>query len=701
MPSAGSPEAPYFDAGRLVAEVFEASFNPPRRGSVADWASEHRWLANEGGGYVGRWRHDIAPYLRDPMEVLTDHRYLTVAIVGPGQCGKTEVALNWLGAAIHGDPADMLWYLQTDAVTQAFVKTRIDPLLDDHAILRAQRGLRAVDDSLGFKRFRGMTIEFLGATRSAMINKRAPRIVADEWDAYDPGLGDPKALLDIRRQTYGRESKLVAISHPDLATGSRPAGWTGGIMALFAESDRRLGWWSCPECGAWSSPNPVASRVMAVDHPADGPLDEIAEQARLICPVNGCILDESHRRQMIQTLRWIGLGQGIDVDGTVHGSLEARDAAGFWITGLMSPFVMGGLGGLVRARVKASRESEATGSDESLRQVVVKQWGIPFDPVRQVGALDANSLADRAEDSLRLGVVPTWVRFLTAAVDIQANRFEILVRGWGPEQESCVVDHQRRAGDPATSSRDWDDLLGWLINAAWPLADGSPRGMKLRGIGYDSAGGAGVTQEAYAAWLRLKARRHVTLRGRVDGRDAWTVIPLKGIGTLGAQPLLVTYPDTARKDRRVVTTGQVPIGQFNANWFKDALAGQLARVDPGPRAIHLPAALRSPEPPHAWFEQLVAETRRKDGRWENPSGARNEVTDLMVMADVVRRLHQPAKLDWSRPPLWAAEWDRNALIVSIAAVARDAEAPAAPVVVAAPAPRKAVNRLDRIAAMLR
>ena len=217
------PDAPYYDARRLVAEVFTEAFAPPRRQSVAEWAAEHRWLANEGGGYVGKWRHDIAPYLHAPMEALTDNRYLTIAIAGPGQSGKTEIVLNWLGASIQGDPADMLWYLQTDAVTQAFVKTRIEPLIEDHPSLRAQRGLRAVDDSLGFKRFRGMTTEFLSATRSGMINKRAPRIVADEWDAYADDLGDPKALLDIRRQTYGRESKLVAISHPDKAAGSRPS----------------------------------------------------------------------------------------------------------------------------------------------------------------------------------------------------------------------------------------------------------------------------------------------------------------------------------------------------------------------------------------------------------------------------------------------------------------------------------------------
>ena len=212
-------DVPYFDADRLVAEVFASAFLPPEPVDVAEWATRHRWLTNDGGGYVGRWRHDIAPYLREMMEVLTDNTFQTVAGVGPGQCGKTEAGLNWLGASIDSDPGDLLWYMQTDSAVQAFVKSRIDPMIDEHEILRAKRGLRPTDDSLGFKRFTGMTVEFLAATRSAMINKRAPRILADEWDAYDASIGDPKMLLDIRRQTFGRESKLLALSHCDRAGG--------------------------------------------------------------------------------------------------------------------------------------------------------------------------------------------------------------------------------------------------------------------------------------------------------------------------------------------------------------------------------------------------------------------------------------------------------------------------------------------------
>jgi phage terminase large subunit GpA-like protein len=678
----------YADPRRLLAEVFEAAFAPPIRLSVADAALQiPRWLTNEGGGYTGRWRHDLAPYLVAPMECLNGTEFLTVAVVGPGQSGKSAIPENWLLASVDADPANMLWYMPTSELMEGFVKQRIDKLISEHETLTKKLGLRAVDDSLGFKRFRNMTVEFLAATPRALISKSAGRIVVDEWDAIDPGIGDPKPLLDVRRQTFGRESTILALSHCDAAGGLDDRRWNRGIMSLYRESDRRAWWWQCPECGCWSSPNPTAARVMTLEYPADAPLDEIRDATHLLCPVNGCILEDGRRREMNLTGRWIGAGQSIAEDGTIEGALAPRDTAGFWIVGIMSPFILGGIGSLAAARVKAEREREATGDDKALRTVIVKQWGLPYDPPRTVGSLDATAIADRAVD-VPLGQVPAWVRFLTVSVDIQANRFEWLCRGWGERGESQVIETGRRPADPATSPEDWDALLGFLIDRAWPLAEDPARGMLARAIGYDSGGQPGVTSQAYDAWRRFRAKRKVQRFGKIDGRDAWSLVPLKGMGNPNAAPLSVVYPDTARKDRRAAGHGQVPLGQFASNLFKDNLAGQLARADGGPWAVHFPAALRSPEPPHAWFEQLTAETRDAAGRWWNRSAARNEATDLMVMSHVVAHLHGLARMNWERPPAWAsAVREGNPLVVTLGGQpAPVAPPPSAPAPAAPPAP---------------
>ncbi|POR52767.1 phage terminase large subunit GpA-like protein [Paraburkholderia eburnea] len=664
-------ENAYADAYQIVREALGALV-PPARETVAQYASLNRRLTNQGGGFVGRWHHEKAPYLVAPMETLTRLDYLTTVVVGPGQSGKTEIAQNWLLKSVANDPGDMLWYMQTDPGLEAFVKSRINTQIDGHAEMAMQLGTRPVDDSLHFKRFAGMRVEFLSANDNNLINKSAPRIVADEVDAYPESLGDVKALLDVRRQTFGRQSMLLALSHPDRARGLIPErDWTAGIMALYGDSDRRVWYWPCPHCGAWSSPVPIAARHMAMTYPEEGTLDEIEEKARLVCPVNGCLIEDRHRRAMnLAAYRssfggWIGDGQELSQDGVVSGDLVARKSAGFWIVGTMSPFILGGIGGLARARVKAERESEIDGDDKSLRQVVVKQWGFPYAPKRGIGSLDANVLADRCEPDLKIAVVPEGVRFLTGSCDANGGRFEWLVRGWGVGGESWVIDKGRVNGDPATSPEDWDLLLP-VIQHTYPLADGSGRRMPIRAFGFDSGGEAGVTQQAYAAWRRWrKLDGVVRLYGRIAGRDAWTVLPTKGANTLMAPRLQVTYPDTARKSNRAAAGGTVPVAQFNPNSFKDDLAGQLQKADLGDWYVHFPYVLRSPEEPHLWFEQLTSEIRLKNGRWEKAvRGRRNEALDLMVLAHVVAHLHGLSQIDWMKPPAWAAPWDKNTSLIA-------------------------------------
>jgi phage terminase large subunit GpA-like protein len=662
----------FADAGGVILEALQ-SFLPPARITVAEWAAEHRWLSNEGGGHVGRWDNAEAPYLVEPMESLTNPLYTSTAIVGPGQCGKTEIANNWMMHSIDTDPASMLRFMQTEDALRAYVKDKINPAIEQHERIRSRQGLRPIDDSIGFKRFRGMTVQFLAAARSNLISKSAARIVCDEIDAYDSNLGDVKNLVDVRRQTFGRESMALFISHPDRARGMGPAHWNAGIMAIYADSTRCTWWWPCPECGAYSSPNPGTARHMALHYPQDTTLEHVAAETRLLCPVNGCLIEDHQRRGMNRLGRWIGQGESIEENGTVTGERRARETAGYWIVGAMSPFLLTGIGGLAAARVKAERAIEAGEDEQSLREVFTKQWGFPYDPPRRVGSIDAGTLADRAEPGLTLGVVPEGVRFITSAADVQNARFEGIKRGWGENGESWVLDHWNMPADTATSPADWDTMIAWLL-APLPLADGSGRHMRVHAAGFDSGGAAGVTTMAYQAWLRAKQAGHARLRGKVDGRDAWSLLPLKGMSQPNAPRLSVVYPDSQRKDRRAGARGQIPTGQHNPNRFKDDLANQLAQAEGGPWAVHTPYALRgdhmlrhdplapqplSTEPPHRFFEQLVAEIRNGRGLWDTPRAARNEALDLMVMTHIMASLHGLIRLRWDTPRAWYAPWDSN------------------------------------------
>jgi phage terminase large subunit GpA-like protein len=686
-------------SGRAVFARALAAFAPPDAVTVADFTARHRLLNNPGVN-VGRWQHDETPYLVEPMELLTSTRHLAVVVPGAARSGKTSIAENWLLYSVGADPAHLLWYMPSEPALEAYVKQEINPMIERHALLRERLGRDRSDQSLGFKRFRGMVAQFLTVAYNNLISKTATRIVLDEIDAYPENLGDAYGLADLRRQQAGSASMVLAVSHPDRATSLAEDGWNAGIMRLFARSDRRLWYWPCPHCECYSSPNPTAARVMVLDYPQDAELDEIAARTVLLCPCCGAAIEDHHRRAMNRRGRWVGLGQSIAEDGTVTGELAHRDFAGCWIVGVMSPFVIGGIGGLARAVEEARREYFKAPSAEGLeawKDVVVKRLGIPFDPPRRQGQVAVETLIDRAEPGLALRVVPEGVRFITVAIDVQARRFEMLARGWGERGESWIIEHRSIAADTSTSPSDWSDLFAMVAGLAYPLADGSGRCMRVRAVGCDSGGAAGATLRAYDAWRQAQAARIAHLSGRVNGLEAWTLLLLKGASTPNPPTIQITYPDAVRKDRLAAARGQIPLGVFAPNRFKDDLAAQLQIGEAGQGYVHFPAGLKSPSEPHVFFAQLVAETRQPNGRWIKASpGARNEATDLMVMSHAMAHLWGVSRIDWTKPPAWAAAWDDNTMVVeapAAIAAAEDGPEPAEIVVqpvAAKPAPRRSM-----------
>jgi phage terminase large subunit GpA-like protein len=156
----------------------------------------------------------------------------------------------------------------------------------------------------------------------------------------------------------------------------------------------------------------------------------------------------------------VGQGQEISEAGEVTGEVIRSDTAGFWILGVMSNFLLKGIGGLARDWAQTQREFEVTGEDTALKEVVVKQIGIPHAKNAAAGNVEAETLAERALlEEQKLGVVPEGVRFLTAWFDVQPAYFDLMVRAWGVDGESWIVDKKHIPAETATDRKAWDELL--------------------------------------------------------------------------------------------------------------------------------------------------------------------------------------------------------------------------------------------------
>src|SRR5690606_6548302 len=119
-------------------------------------------------------------------------------------------------------------------------------------------------------------------------------------------------------------------------------------------------------------------------------------------------------------------------------------------------------------------------------------------------------------------IAPSWARFITTMVDVQGNRFEVMVMAWGPEGERVAVDrfaiHQPpdeapsakgddgkyRAVDPGRYAEDAAVLVE-LADRVYPV-DGADWGLKPVAVVIDFNGPKGWSDNAEKFW-RKQARK--------------------------------------------------------------------------------------------------------------------------------------------------------------------------------------------------
>lgn len=99
---------------QAIEEMIAASaggIRPPERLTVSQVAERYRFL-NNPGSYVGYWDNTIAPYLVEPMDVLTSLDYVGMIFAGPARTGKalaldtpipTPMGWTTMGALKVGD----------------------------------------------------------------------------------------------------------------------------------------------------------------------------------------------------------------------------------------------------------------------------------------------------------------------------------------------------------------------------------------------------------------------------------------------------------------------------------------------------------------------------------------------------------------------------------------------------------------------
>lgn len=614
------PELRPIEPAAAVLASLAVALLPPADVSVQDAAAKYRVLENPGA-ISGPWSHDVTPWLVRPMACLTNPETRLVLLMGPVQSGKSEVGNNWLLTSAICSPASFVWLAPSEDLVGDYIRLKIKPMIKLCPELAARQIMDKGSDKATRKKFRGgMDVSFIWPTATQFRMRSAPNFVIDDFDGISDdiqGEGDPVTLLTGRQTTFeGRERGLV-ISSPS-------RGRLHGIEAAVAMgTDERIHV-PCPSC---KEEFELASATLEFER-TDDPADAEAS-AFLVCPVNGCVIGPRHKADMVRAGKWVA-----------HG--KAGDVASFRLPGFG---VMTSWPRLARLWREAELKLELQGNEKPLRSFMNTRIGVNVDQVvDRAEPIEASAIMTRAAAGrYDLGVIPPEVQAITAAVDIQSDRFEVGVIGHGVNLETWWIDrfaiHQLDDGrtriDPARKREHWAMLLTKVFFRRYPLIEDPAQTLPILNVCIDSQGLPGVFDNAKKFW-RLAIQASVP-----EG----SITLFKG----GSNPKAQLMPPPTYLERtgggRVNKSGPRMVVP-NVHDLKLTLDVRLRRADRGPGYVHFP---RDFDRVHA--EELTAE-ELVDGCWTKVK-TNNETWDLSVMSMVAWLRHAGERIDCDWVPAWA------------------------------------------------
>lgn len=542
---------------------------------MSEWAEAERYLSPEASAEAGKWHNARAPHLVEPMDALSpSDPCQEVVLMFPSQDGKTEVLNNFIGYIIDQDPGPaMVVQPNVKPMAEAWSKDRLAPMLRDTPCLKdkvASPRARDSGNTVGHKTFAGGHVTISGANSPAGLASRPIRYLCiDEVDRAPLSAGaegSPIKLAEKRTRRFWNR-KILKVSSPTYEDV--------GIHAEYQRTDQRQWQLECPACNELQFPT--------LKHLQWDKIDGRAQNVRYVCQHCGVEHDEQNEHAIKYSGRWVV-------------TRPDSERKGFWKNQISSLFLTW------RETIQEWLDSQ---SDDEARQTFINTaLAEPY--IVHGDTVEAHALYLRRERYACQ--VPEDVQVLTAWFDVQNDRIEGLIQGWGYQEESWDIDYIRLYGDPLKETL-WNNLHK-VIKTSY--LRGENQVMKIRLVGIDSGY---LTDEVH------KFARKAGVR---------FVIPTKGHRERGRP--VAEFPRQMNKKTRTYLT------MLGTDTAKEVIYSRFAKTLES-ETTHGPGLCHFPDTDAfdiAYFEQATAEEKILKYRhgikyyeWDAKK-RRNEVLDAKV-----------------------------------------------------------------------
>ena len=593
----------------------------------SEWAEAHRYLPASVTALPGPYQFSVAPYLREIVDCMSvDSPVREVAFMkGVQICATVGVLENTVGYCIEHVRTAPVMLLTADA---ELAKLRMDsyivPMIQasglEHLITSAdvsnRRKTGKTDKKIEW--VGGFLIPF-GAQNANKLRSMSIRfLLRDEIDSYPDIVGkdgDPLKLSADRTAAYEGSRKILDISTPLIRGQSK-------IEQRFKRGDQRRYFVRCLKCNF--------AQVLKFEHTNAG-TGEVSgitwetEKGQLVHDSVRYLCQEcQHPHTNDDKTRLLSPEHGAEWRPTAASAEPGYRS--YHLSALYSPVGMQTWAACVSKWLEAWDVERNCPKDFGHLQVFYNNvLGEPFELRGEKVRFEAVS-AHRRHD-YHFGQVPNrfaaqhcggTILLLTCTVDVHKDNLAVSVFGWCRDRRAILVDYWRFEGD--TEQLDNPDTWGRLrklieTQGVYKADDGKSYGIAITLIdsGYRSDDVYRFAHDYDAGVYPVKGRDAPTKSATLKEFSEFTT-------PMGTKAFAITvdfYKDRWSASLRRSWDGLSlqPQGHFNAPL--DATDAQLKELTVEQKK-----------------EQLEAGTQNRIGwKWVRPSGAPNELWDLLVYAN--------------------------------------------------------------------
>ncbi len=497
---------------------------PVVRLSTIEWAETNRVMASTESSIVGKFDCSRTPAFEYLYHLCDNWHIHIVGCMKSSQVGASEMENNVIGKVMDLTPCNAAVFFPGVALLKEYSRKRFQPFFRSCTALREKVNIGIAKPSHDYFSFIGgsLSLKTLGSIQS-VLSSPIPFIILEEFAQVKAEVakqGDPLGLVMGRQKSFfiGMK-KVLAFSTPtfkDFCNMEKLfnkglslvfkaqchecknlvelSGWTMDnfiqyheysnryIDDTFGKYDPDTAYFACPHCNTrWSfeqkTQNIIAGKAYGfIDDCGDFSLGWHSR---------------ADDKEVLSFAEYQEREASINKPALKRALKENKTSL---IYSLQYPEILSCFEATSDAIALATKKILAERAVEKGDETLLKDWfnnskGLPY--TSGDSSIEAAQLITFRRNYPE-HICPMEGLILTAGVDVQINRFAIVIRAWGQNNNSYLVSWYEIFGDTVVQERDangkfigvWGELAARLVLNTIPHASGKP--MRIGGVSIDS-----------------------------------------------------------------------------------------------------------------------------------------------------------------------------------------------------------------------